>query len=446
MKKFFKLGTLVLALVMCMTVAAFAESVITYDIVEVDDNAYDVVVNAKCIEGEEVRMLVSFITFNNELLIPVDCSDYVTDIELVDGDYVDDDTPLFPAETKVGKKTYSYAVSDCRWTTSGNKTTVKAGVYTTDFDKFDCSDIDVLTIAFKLADGKTVDDIKPSDFSIDRIQFVAGEGLEYGYNEPAYTLTTTPVNNVVSAVEEPSVATIAVAAGDIIYYADGTTVKVTEDNAAYELAVTEGVVVVNTGYNAQKVYNVAAGVATEDTAKADGVLSTGEASIRGDKEETSGIRFKSTFLTALKSEVAEYGYLTTVESAKTGLAGTDYVLNMALYEAGKAVKDEAYIKGTDVDTFWNVVDDKTVVTAVVTGVPMTKEGVTTNIVIRPYYKLGELVVYGEPMTRTVYEVALNIKENDAETYAEYQTYIDKIIALLVEEDKDVVIDFGPLFK
>ena len=77
---------------------------------------------------------------------------------------------------------------------------------------------------------------------------------------------------------------------------------------------------------------------------------------------------------------------------------------------------------------------------------MTKEGVTTNIVIRPYYKVGEFVVYGEPMTRTVYEVALNIMENDAETYAKYQTYIDTIIALLAEEDKDVVIDFGPLFK
>ena len=251
-------------------------------------------------------------------------------------------------------------------------------------------------------------------------------------------------NNVIPEEEEPAVATIAVAEGDIIYYADGTTVKVAEDNAAYELAVTEGVVVVNTGYNTQKVYNVAAGVATEDTAKADGVLSTGEASIRDDSV-ASGIRFKSTFLTALKSEVAEYGYLTTVESAKTGLAGTDYVLNMALFEAGKAVKSVAY--DADTDIFWNVEDDKTVVTAVVTKVPMTKEGVTTNIVIRPYYTLAnDLVVYGEPMTRTVYEVALNIQENDAETYAKYQTYIDEIIALLVEEDKDVVIDFGPLFK
>ena len=54
MKKFFKLGVLAIALVVCMAVVAFAESVITYDLVEVDENAYDVVVNVKCVEGEEV--------------------------------------------------------------------------------------------------------------------------------------------------------------------------------------------------------------------------------------------------------------------------------------------------------------------------------------------------------------------------------------------------------
>lgn len=443
MKKFFKLGVLAIALVVCMAVVAFAESVITYDLVEVDENAYDVVVNVKCVEGEEVRMLVSYITFNNELFIPVDCSDYVTAVELVDGEYVDDDTPIFPAETKVGKKTYSYAVSDARWTTAGNKTTVKAGVYTTDFDKFDCSDIDVATISFKLAEGKSVDDIKAGDFTVDRIQFVAGEGLEYGYNEPAYTLTTTPVNNVApEASEEPTKLTIAVAAGDVVYLQDGTVVEIAEANEAYEIPTTAGTVVVNSGFAGQKVYTVADNKVTEDTAKADGVLSTNEASIRDD-ETASGIRYKSTFLTALKNTVDEYGYITTVESAHNALPA-DYVLNMALVDAGKAVKDEAYIKGTDVDTFWNVEDDKTIVTAVVTNVPMTKEGVTTNIVIRPYYMVGEFVVYGEPMTRTVYEVALNIKENDAETYAKYQEYIDEILALC--EETDVVIDFGPLFK
>lgn len=446
MKKFFKLGVLAITLVVCMAVVAFAESVITYDLVEVDENAYDVVVNVKCVEGEEVRMLVSFITFNNELFIPVDCSDYVTAVELVDGEYVDDDTPIFPAETKVGKKTYSYAVSDARWTTAGNKTTVKAGVYTTDFDKFDCSDIDVATISFKLAEGKSVDDIKAGDFTVDRIQFVAGEGLEYGYNEPAYTLTTTPVNNVApEASEEPTKLTIAVATGDVVYLQDGTVVTIAEANEAYEIPTTAGTVVVNTVnadgvQTAQKVYTVADGAVTADTTKADGVLATNEASIRGDNVY-NGIRYKSTFLTALKDVVDEYGYITTVESAYNALPD-DYVLNMALVDAGKAVKDVAYDDETDI--FWNVDGDKTVVTAVVTNVPMTNEGVTTNIVIRPYYKVGSLVVYGEPMTRTVYEVALNIKENDAETYAKYQEYIDEILALC--EETDVVIDFGPLFK
>ena len=304
------------------------------------------------------------------------------------------------------------------------------------------TDLAILQMFFRYADNKSADDITADSFKIVRVRYT-DYALQTGFNSEDGSLAVT--NNVVPAPETK--LTIAVAAGDVVYLQDGTVVTIAEANEAYEIPTTAGTVVVNTVdadgvQTAQKVYTVADGAVTADTAKADGVLATNEASIRDD-ETASGIRYKSTFLTALKDAVDEYGYITTVESAHNALPA-DYVLDMALVDVGKAVKDEAYVKGTDKDIFWNVDGDKTVVTAVVTNVPMTKEGVTTNIVIRPYYMVGEFVVYGEPMTRTVYQVAHNIKENDAETYAKYQEYIDEILALC--EEADVVIDFGPLFK
>ena len=339
--------------------------------------------------------------------------------------------------------------------TENGRTGMYVALYTDKNTKV-VKDGELFTIHFVLADGKTLAD---AAFML--------EGLDTEFDKILGTSPTDPGmatnvfvqdkdGNVYYGIEdevefeadffvtddEPTKLTIAVAAGDVVYLQDGTVVTIAEANEAYEIPTTDGTVVVNTGYTAQKVYTVADGAVTEDTAKADGVLSTGEASIRDD-DTASGIRYKSTFLTSLKSVVSEYGYITTVESAYNALP-EGYVLDMALVDSNKAVKDIAYDGETDI--FWNVEDDKTVVTAVVTNVPMTEEGVTTNVVIRPYYMVGELVVYGEPMTRTVYEVALNIKTNDAETYAKYQEYIDAVIALVEGSDTDIVIDFGPLFK
>lgn len=360
------------------------------------------------------------------------------------------DIPEYHAEAvemvKSGRNAFALAYSNA--VVSGDKVTMQITTNAPDgkLTVFPKEDFVVFNVAlFAKADvtALTEDDFAIVHMFMDTWDGADG-GAKYGFGDWSEPVAAQIefVNNVVPEAVEPTKLTIAVAAGDVVYLQDGTVVEIAEANEAYEIPTTAGTVVVNSGFAGQKVYTVADNKVTEDTAKANGVLSTGEASIRDDST-ASGIRFKSTFLTALKSEVAEYGYITTVESAYNALPA-DYVLDMDLVASGKAVKDIAYNGETDI--FWDVVDDKTVVTAVVTGVPMTKEGVTTNVVIRPYYKLGELVVYGEPMTRTVYEVALNIMENDAETYAKYQTYIDEIISLLAEEDKDVVIDFGPLFK
>lgn len=306
----------------------------------------------------------------------------------------------------------------------------------------------VFEMYFKLAEGKTLSDIKEDTFVVDEVQY-ATKAYNYFYNVPGKETTAGFVINDKTAQSSsaPADVKIPVTAGQKIYLQDGSVVTA-DTTGDYTASAVDGMIVVNTVVDgvqtAQKVYNVSGGVATEDTTKADGVVATGESSIRSDAT-ASGIRFKTRFLSGIKAQVAEYGYITTVESTNNALPA-GYTLDMALVESGKAIKNTAFVKDTQ-DIFWNVEGDKTVVTAVITGVPDTAEGVSTKIVTRPYYKLESgAVVYGEAMTRTVFEVAKNIKANDAETYAKYQSYVDGIIALVEGTSYDVPVDFGPLFS
>lgn len=147
----------------------------------------------------------------------------------------------------------------------------------------------------------------------------------------------------------------------------------------------------------------------------------------------------------LKSSVKEYGYLVTVESDHNALPA-DYELNMALVDSGKAKKGVAYSAADSIDISYGTDAERTIITMVATGVPLTKEAVMTNIVARPYYILENgAVIYGEPATRQVIEVALAIKNEDEAAYNENKEYIDKIISLVSEEELEVIIQLGPLF-
>lgn len=440
MKKF---GLVLMMLVMAslLVVSAAAEITVSYDIVKdevcVNADVYRVDISMLDNNGANFKSFATYITFDSNVLVPYDglYDEAITDT--ANWYYC-----VSPVISNIAGRPAAEQISSTPGYPKVEATKIDIELYDSDVTSATVLPDNqvIVSVYFVLAEGKTLADVTEDVFKVNRIIFTNDVNM-YDTNAASGNIITIN-NNVPQKSVTPTKLTIAVAAGDVVYLQDGTVVTITEANEAYEIPTTAGTVVVNSGFAGQKVYTVAEGAVTEDKAKVDGVIATNEASIRAD-DTASGIRYKSTFLTALKNVVDEYGYITTVESAHNALPA-DYVLNMALVNAGKAVKDEAYIRGTDVDIFWNVEDDKTIVTAVITNVPMTKEGVTTNIVIRPYYKVGELVVYGEPMTRTVYEVALNIKTNDADTYAKYQGYIDNILALC--EESDVVIDFGPLFK
>lgn len=436
MKKTLKVLTFAVVLMALFTVMAFAESV-TYTMVPIDEEAghYDLVINVKCTGEGNVRTLATTFTFNNEILRPADCSDY-TEIPL---ETVTDE-PIYPASVQAGKKTYSYSLTDNKWTTEGTKTSLLVTAYTTDFDQFDATDLDVLTISFVLADGKKITDIKESDFVIDKIYLSTGANGEFGYNEPTIPTELPFENNVPTKTEA---LTIPVTTGDVIYLQDGTS-AVAETTGDYEIPSDDGYVTVNTGYDSQKVYLVESGVVSEQTDLRDGVLGTNASAIRND-QVASGIRFKSSFLTVLKSSVKEYGYLVTVESDYNALPA-DYELNMALVDSGKAKKGVAYSEADGTDISNGTEAERIVVTMVTTGVPLTKEAVQTNIVARPYYILENgAVIYGEPATRQVIEVALAIKKEGGAAYNENKAYIDDIISLVSEEELEVIIQLGPLF-
>ena len=439
LKLFLVMTFIVSALV--LSVAAAGTPKFTFSLVESTENAggYDVVVHVSS-PGGKVNAVQVVLTFNNEILLPADCADY-TAVAL---DKVVDE-PVFLAETKVGKKTYTYALpADPTWKTSGNKTTVTVDCYTTDGDKFDAENLDLMTISFTCAAGKKVSDLKNGDFTVDSLYIADGVNGEFAYNRPG---TPNPVlfeNTIVPP--EPEDLTISVKKDDIVYFQDDSVVKITEDNDKYPLpSKTDGYVVVNSGFTAQKLYKVESGAITEVTSNENGVLATDSASLRKDSVAT-GLRFKSSFATVLKNSVKEYGYLVTVESAYNALPA-GYVLNMDLVTAGKAKKGVAFNKADGTDIYFNVDGARTIVTAVATNIPLTKDAVTTNIVARPYYELEDgTIVYGETVKRQAAEVAQKIKAEDAETYAKYKDYIDAIVALVAEDPTYAIIDLGPLFS
>lgn len=439
LKLFLVMTFIVSALV--LSVAAAGTPKFTFSLVESTEVAggYDVVVHVNSPEGK-VNAVQVVLTFNNEILLPADCADY-TAVAL---DKVVDE-PVFLAETKVGKKTYTYALpADPTWKTSGNKTTVTVDCYTTDGDKFDAENLDLMTISFTCAAGKKVSDLKNGDFTVDSLYIADGVNGEFAYNRPG-TPNPVPFENTI-VPPEPEDLTISVKKDDIVYFQDDSVVKITEDNDKYPLpSKDDGYVVVNSGFTAQKLYKVTSGAITEVTSNENGVLATDSASLRKDSVAT-GLRFKSSFATALKNTVKEYGYLVTVESAYNALPA-DYVLNMDLVTAGKAKKGIAFNKADGTDIYFNVDGARTIVTAVATNIPLTKDAVTTNIVARPYYELEDgTIVYGETVKRQAAEVAQKIKAEDAETYAKYKDYIDAIVALVAEDPTYAIIDLGPLFS
>ena len=93
---------------------------------------------------------------------------------------------------------------------------------------------------------------------------------------------------------------------------------------------------------------------------------------------------------------------------------------MAAVEAGKAVKGVAHDENTNI--IYSSNDQEQVITAVLTGIPNTKEAYNMDLYVRPYVVLSNgMTVYGNPVVDTMYSIASGIAETltGSEPYAEF---------------------------
>ena len=430
-----------LALLACVLTFAVSAAEINYRIETVDEGAgtYKVVATIRN-PGGLFATFKSGVTFDNSIIVPVSAKTG-SDANIADGTvktpikittYYD---PDIEEDTEI-----THSPTSPSWSVSGTRATLGIETYT--LKTIDATDVMAFEMYFRYADGKTYTDLKSDSFVIDYIFYADRNTGKEAYNDKDSSLNTLFVSNDV-VPEAPAKLTIPVTTGDVIYLQDGTS-AVAKTTGDYEIPADDGYVTVNTGYDSQKVYLVESGVVSEQTDLRDGVLGTDASAIRND-QLASGIRFKSSFLTVLKSSVKEYGYLVTVESDHNALPA-DYELNMALVDSGKAKKGVAYSEADSIDISYGTDAERTIITMVATGVPLTKEAVMTNIVARPYYILENgAVIYGEPAKRQVIEVALAIRDEGGAAYNENKAYIDDIISLVSEEELEVIIQLVPLF-
>ena len=438
MKKRLSLILLAFALMAVLAVGASAKVALTFNVTATASEGVNKVVATMQDDSGDFRALKTTVSFDNEIFVPV--SKTTGSVANIAGGTVK--TPLNAASYYDADNeetiTAAYTPGFPKWTVSGTTVTLEFESYTSTF--FPANNLVVFEMYFKYADGKSAADVKADSFVVDYVHYANGSNHYYGEADAS-------ANDIVFSNEiGPKDLTISVKKDDIVYFQDDSVVKITEDNDKYPLpSKDDGYVVVNSGFTAQKLYKVTSGAITEVTSNENGVLATDSASLRKDSVAT-GLRFKSSFATALKNTVKEYGYLVTVESAYNALPA-DYVLNMDLVTAGKAKKGVAFNKADGTDIYFNVDGARTIVTAVATNIPLTKDAVTTNIVARPYYELEDgTIVYGETVKRQAAEVAQKIKAEDAETYAKYKDYIDAIVALVAEDPNYAIIDLGPLFS
>lgn len=156
--------------------------------------------------------------------------------------------------------------------------------------------------------------------------------------------------------------------------------------------------------------------------------------------KNSGIRFKTSIKPSQKEELEEFGFIVTREIFLPKNDDTTdtsaLTFNFKKNDATSAEKAPLYVTGVSYDKDGNIdiinssdVDGNIIYTAVITGIPMSAK--KENIIVRTYakYAFGDryIVIYGEPMSNSIYAVAEEIKNENGAAYAANKDYIDTIL-------------------
>lgn len=382
------------------------------------------------------------ITFDNNVFVPVSAKS--GSVANIAGGTVK--TPLvlpsFYDEDNEEDVSVEYTPGSPSWVLNDNMVTLDYETYTTHFTSFDVADLVCFEMYFKFADGKSVADITKDNFKIDYIAY-GNRTQHYFGKEDAALNDLVVTNNLVPS----TTAKITVPAGSSVVFQDYTQAAYEAETEVDVDITTDGFVVVNTGYTAQTVYQVANGSIAKVGNFENGLLGYANTDIRADSKY-QGIRFHSFITDIARTEaddnkIVEYGYVVTAESKKNALSA-NYELNMSMVDAGKAFKGVAFDAKTNIVFKKN--DDNTEFTGLVVGIPMTKDGLNTVIAARPYYKTQSgKYVYGKMTRKTVAETAKAIKAEGGETYNNNKDYIDKILSTVAEDFTEISIDVSELY-
>lgn len=480
MKTFIKIFAVAIAFVLMMSVAVFAEGeptfTITNEVVDEDAGIYSFQVSAEANPG--VKIFSILFSYNSDVVIPFDANYLEGSFDFTDtennetadingnGVYFRDSNGFcFDISSKLELQATLYEIDE-----ENNRVGVYPTLMTTSNLKAHKSGV-IFDYYYTIADGKTIDDI---DFALETAS-TAFTNIANTSNKGSATHIYASVTDgteytgskgeiVVDAFfdeGEPTVSTISVAAGSTVYFVDGTAMLFNEDTEV-EVPAEAGLIYVNTGYDAHTVYAVdAEGVPTKVTGLDNAILGSAGANIR--TSGVQGIRFRASVSNTAKDlglatseyEIAEYGFIVTAETNKTGFDSNSDFLGMNLVEAGKAKKGVAYNKADGTDIVFAEETDSTIFTNVVKNIPLTKSALQANIVSRPYYIVTdgatETVLYGELTKKSVYGVAVAIKEAAGADYTDNKDYIDSIISIVedtqvAELTTEIAIDVTKLYE
>ena len=362
---------------------------------------------------------------------------------------------------------YPFTLQQSNFTDNGNLVTLQI-VCTADLDVRDYhtyEDFTLFRVVFK-ATADNVAALTSEQFSVNQALITVQNDTEgvanhrYGYNYEAEVAGTVDlINNVVEEVViEP--ITVPVLAGDKVYLQDGTSVVI-ETAGDYEVPATVGYVAVNTGKNGQKTYYIDGTTATE--VHVNGAVGSDDLSIRAvgmddvdaNGKNRSGLRFKMGHNAATRNveghKVTEVGFLMTAMVDKVVAELTENpVLTIDKVAGGLVKQGKAFSTVTGENMAYDMEnDDLWIISGIFYGVPLTTKNVQTVIVSRPYYMVGDVVVYGEQTSATLFDVAKAVKASEGfDDLAQYQKdYVNEIIGLVETEitEDEVIIDIGDLY-
>ncbi|MBO4950308.1 MAG: hypothetical protein J6E38_04745 [Clostridia bacterium] len=146
-----------------------------------------------------------------------------------------------------------------------------------------------------------------------------------------------------------------------------------------------------------------------------------------------GVRFMASLTKEIQDSATSYGWIFARETAlsASSIENKEFTYEAAT-EAGVAtLRDVNFGEGRDEALIYNEDGANIYFTALLYNIPQS--GYTDKIVARPFAVVGDLVYYGDYITKSMYDVALAIKADGFRGHtAAQQSYIQRVIDIVEE--------------